>query len=85
MKLHTDQLNIRIPATILGIFFLCFGVYSLIGGSLHTDPYIADRAFWFGVTLILAGLLAIAISWLVQDLHNIWCVYPRTGRGRFRR
>lgn len=84
MQFHKDQLNIRIPATVLGISFFCFGLFSIIGGTDQSDPYIQDRALWFGITLLIAGVLAVAISWLVRDLHNIWCVYPRTGRGRFK-
>jgi len=84
MRIHKDQLNIRIPATLLGLAFFAFGLFSLIGGQGQADPYIQDRAFWFGITLMFAGVLAVGISWLVRDLHNIWCVYPRTGRGKFR-
>jgi len=83
MRFHKDQLNIRIPATVLGIAFFAFGAFSFNGSGTQTDPYIQDRALWFGVTLMLAGALAVSISWLVRDLHNIWCVYPRTGRGKF--
>jgi len=85
MRIHKDQLNIRIPATLLGLAFFAFGLFAFTGAASQTDPYIQDRAFWFGITLMLAGILALGISWLVRDLHNIWCVYPRTGRGKFRR
>lgn len=77
LRLHSNQLAIRILGTITGVGFLVVGAYSLLGGSDHPDAYIRDRSFWFGVTVIIAGIWAVAVSWLDSDLTNVWCRPPK--------
>ncbi|HJM50939.1 MAG TPA: hypothetical protein QGF63_13985 [Alphaproteobacteria bacterium] len=56
--------------------FLVFGIFTLTGRH-HPDPVVAERALGFGSTLVIAGLLALAASWLIADLDAIWCRPPR--------
>ena len=76
MKIHTAGLGTRIAATLLGSAFICVGAFSLVMSPGAPDAYIADRALWMGITFLVAGAAAIAVSWLVADLSNIWCRSP---------
>ena len=79
---HTNQLVYRVLGTVLGVVFLAIGSYSLLGGS-GLDPYTEDRARGFGLAALVAGVWAIAASWLYRDLSNVWCRPPsRWGKSR---
>ena len=78
MRVHRDQLATRIAGTVVGVLFLFIGLYALWGGD-GVDPALRDRAQGFGVAAVIAGLIAIPVSWLVQRLDNIWCAPPRRG------
>jgi hypothetical protein len=65
-----------VAATILGIGFLAVGATSLVMSPSAPDAYLADRALWMGITFLVGGVAAIAVSWLVADLSNIWCKPP---------
>jgi len=71
----------RIAGTLTGAGFLLIGLYAIFGND---DGSIADavraRAHWFGVTALVGGIWAIAVSWLEADLSGVWCRHPR-GRG----
>lgn len=83
MKIHTTGLGTRVAATLLGIGFLAVGATSLAMSPSAPDAYLADRALWMGLTFLVAGVAAIAVSWLVDDLSNIWCKPPpRSWDGR---
>ncbi len=83
MKIHTAGIGTRVAATLLGIGFLAVGATSLSMTGSAPDAYLADRALWMGVTFLVAGIAAIAVSWLVADLSNIWCKPPpRSWGGR---
>lgn len=77
MKIHTTGLGTRVAATVLGAGFLAFGATSIAMSGSAPDAYIADRTLWMGLTLLVAGIASIAVSWLVADLSNIWCRPPR--------
>lgn len=77
MRLHTSNLGTRLGGTALGIGFLVAGVYALSVSGEAPNPMLADRAFWLGATVAFAGVCAVAVSWLVSDLSNIWCAPPR--------
>ena len=79
MKIHRDQLVMRIGGTLVAVFFLFVGCYALFGGGDAVDPQLRERAFGFGISAVLAGLIALPISWLVKRLDNIWCSPPRKG------
>jgi hypothetical protein len=34
---------------------------------------------WYGITLIVIGLIAMASSWRVEDVDRIWCRHPPRG------
>ena len=67
-------------ATLLGMGFLAVGATSIAMIPSAPDPYLADRALWMGLTFLVAGVAAIAVSWLVADLSNVWCKQPRRFR-----
>ncbi len=77
MQVHTSNLPLRIGATLTGIGYGVVGAYAITASTDAPSPELADRAFWLGTTFVIAAVLAIAISWLVSDLSNIWCIPPR--------
>jgi hypothetical protein len=77
MKLYTSNVGTRICGTALGLGFLVIGVFALSISGEAPDAAVGDRTFWLGVTFIIAGISATAVSWLVSDLGNIWCSPPR--------
>ena len=80
MKIHTDNLTIRIGATLLSIGYAGVGAFALAMSGEAPDALLADRSFWMGVTFLIAAALALPVSWLVADLSNIWCIPPRQNR-----
>ena len=82
MKIHTAGIGTRVAATLLGMGFLAVGATSLAMSRYAPDAYVADRTLWLGFTFVVAGVAAIAVSWFVADLSNIWCKPPpRSPRG----
>lgn len=69
----------RIGGTLVALFFLFVGYYALFGGGDAVDPLLRDRAFGFGISALIAGAIALPVSWLVKRLDNIWCAPPRQG------
>jgi hypothetical protein len=83
LKIHTSDIVTRVAATLLGVGFLGVGALSIAMSGGAPDAYLADRALWMGITFLIAGIGAIAVSWLVADLSNIWCKPPpRSWGGR---
>lgn len=77
MRIHRDQLLTRVCGTLLGVGFLAIGAYALVGSFDVADAVARDRAFWFGVTAIIGGVLAVFASLFVEKLSDIWCRQPR--------
>ena len=77
MKIYTSGLGTRIAGTALGLGFLAAGVFALSVSGDAPDAAVGERAFWLGATVAFAGAVAVAVSWLVSDLSNIWCSPPR--------
>jgi hypothetical protein len=77
MKLHTGNLGTRLGGTALGVGFLAIGTFAVSVSGKAPDAAVGDRAFWLGATFAFAGVCAVAVSWLVDDLSNIWCSQPR--------
>jgi|GEM_PF-653538 len=77
MRLHTTGLGTRIGGSALGAGFLVVGAFAMTASGEAPNAAVADRAFWMGATFAFAGLCALAVSWLVADLSNIWCAPPR--------
>ena len=76
IRIHTNQIWLRVLGAVTGTGFLAIGLFALIGSFAH-DGVIAERAFGFGVAASLAGLWAVLVSWLDPDLSGVWCRAPR--------
>ena len=67
----------RVGGTVMGAFFLVVGTYALTGlkntGQLD-DP---DRVYWYGVTMLIGGVLAIGFAWLEPRLDQVYCAAPK--------
>ena len=79
MQIHRDQLVMRLGGTLIALFFLFVGSYALFGGGDAVEAGLRERAFGFGISALIAGLIALPVSWLVKRLDNIWCAPPRKG------
>ncbi len=82
MKIHTDNIGFRLIATAIGIGYGVVGLYALTVSEQAPSAMLVDRAFWMGTTFIVASIAAVAVTWLVSDLSNIWCRAPRHWRKR---
>lgn len=80
MKIYASGLGLRIGATLLGVGYGIVGAFSIWKSGAAPSPELADRALWMGITFLIASVLSIGVSWLVQDLSNIWCRPPRKTR-----
>jgi hypothetical protein len=77
LRVHTSRLGFRLVATGIGIGYAVVGSYVLAIHDSAPTAQLADRAFWLGVTFLIAGVAAVAVTWLVADLSNIWCRPPK--------
>ena len=80
MRIHGDQLAIRILGTLTGAAFVAVGGYALFGADAAIAEPLRERASWFGITALIGGAWAIAVSWLDRDVSGVWCPPPRGGR-----
>ena len=80
VRIHRNQLLTRILGTLVGAGFLALGAYAVLGADDAVPAFVKERAWWFGVTALVAGVLAIAVSWLDPDLSGVWCRPPRQPR-----
>ena len=53
------------------------GYFAISESLAAPSPELAERALWYGITLVIAGVAAFAMSWLAPDLSGIWCNSPR--------
>jgi hypothetical protein len=74
LKIQTSKLWLRLGATMPGICYGIIGAFSVHMSAQAPSAELADRRFWMGTTFLIASVLAISVSWLVQDLSNIWCI-----------
>jgi hypothetical protein len=85
MRFRGDHLAMRLSGTLVGVGFLLFGTFAVIGPGVPTSEEIQDNAFWFGMHLIVGGAMAVFASWTARNLDGIWCRHPRrwgsSGRG----
>jgi hypothetical protein len=84
VRIQRNQLLTRILGTLLGIGFLTFGAYAMFGADESVPGLLRQRAWWFGAAALVAGVWAIAVSWLDADLTGIWCRPPRRPRDLWR-
>ena len=80
LRIHRDQLVIRICGCLTGIGFVLIGAYALIGAHTVASDVSHERAIGFGITAVIVGVIAVLCSLLVEDLSNIWCRHPRRWR-----
>lgn len=80
LKVHTNNMPLRIGATVLAIGYGCVGWFAIDMSMAAPTDVLADRAWWLGITFVLAAVLALSVSWLVADLSNIWCIPPRSSK-----
>jgi len=64
----------RIGATLMGLCYGLVGTFSLYMSRQAPNAGLEDRAYWMGVTFLIAAAAAIVVSWTVRDLSNIWCI-----------
>lgn len=81
MRVHTNQLAVRLLGTLTGAGFLAAGGYALWGADAGVAESLRERAAWFGITALVGGAWAIGVSWLDSDLSGVWCRPPRRWRG----
>ena len=77
MRFRGDHLATRLSGTLVGVGFLLLGAFALIGPGVPTSAENQDKAFWFGMHLIVGGVLAVFVSWTAENLDGIWCRHPR--------
>ena len=62
MKIYTNDIGTRVMGSGLGLAMAGFAGFVLRSSSEAPDALVGDRAFWFGVTLAIAGISAVAVS-----------------------
>ena len=67
----------RVGATVTGVCYGIIGAFAIHMSGQAPSAELGGRAFWMGVTFLIASTLAISVSWLVKDLSNIWCIPER--------
>jgi hypothetical protein len=80
LRLHTNQLAMRVLGTLTGTGFLAVGAYAMFGADDSVAAALRERALWFGITALIGGVWAIGVSWLDPDLSGVWCRPPRQPR-----
>ena len=75
----------RVAGSLLGLGFIAIGLYAIFGSPDELDPALHAHARGFGITALIAGGIAVPVSWLVKRLDNIWCAPPRHGWFRAKR
>ncbi len=77
MRIYRDDIWRRSGGALVGIGLCAFGIYSLTMVPQAPDATLADRAMWWGITLNIAGVASLLLSWLAPDLSGVWCRSPR--------
>ena len=80
MKLQTNNMMTRLGATLASLGYAIVGGFSIYMSYQAPNADLAGRAFWMGVTFLIAAVLAVSVSWLVRDLSNIWCIPARKSK-----
>jgi hypothetical protein len=77
MKVHKNNPAIRLIGSLVALGFLVMGLYAIFGAAPELPEVTRDRAFWFGITCIVAAVFALPLSWLIKDITGVWCAPPR--------
>ena len=80
VRIHRNQLLTRILGSLVGAGFLAIAAYAMFGADDTVPAFVRERAWWFGACAAVAGVWAIAVSWLDPDLSGVWCRPPRQPR-----
>lgn len=80
VQIHRNQPLTRMLGSLMGAGFLAIGAYAMLGADDSISAFVRERAWWFGATATVAGIWAIAVSWLDPDLSGVWCRPPRSPR-----
>ena len=75
--LRTDHLVLRTGGTLMGVFFLAIGYLTLTGLETMEEITNPDRVYWYGVTMVIGGVLAIGFAWLEPRLDQVYCATPK--------
>lgn len=75
--LRTDHLVLRTGGTLMGVFFLAIGYLTLTGLETMEGITNPDRVYWYGVTMVIGGVLAIGFAWLEPRLDQVYCATPK--------
>lgn len=75
--LRTDHLVLRTGGTLMGVFFLAIGKLTLTGLETMEGITNPDRVYWYGVTMVIGGVLAIGFAWLEPRLDQVYCATPK--------
>jgi hypothetical protein len=78
LRFKTDRPWLRIGGTLLGFAFLWVGGVSIHGATTMAGLDAPDRVFWYGVTVMIAGVLAVGAAWLEPRPDRVFC--PTTRR-----
>ena len=79
MPLPRDQWPLRTAGCLFGLGCWAIGLFSIFGGSDTLPELNRERAFGFGITAIVVGLVAV-IGSLASDAHRLWYCVPRRWR-----
>ncbi|MBT3702486.1 MAG: hypothetical protein HOE62_14790 [Alphaproteobacteria bacterium] len=77
MTIYKNEPVIRFIGSVVAFGFLVMGLYAIFGASSELPELNQDRAFWFGITSIIASVFALVLSWLIKDIRGVWCAPPR--------
>ena len=58
MKIQTSRLWFRLSATLIGAGYGAVGAFSIAMSGHAPNADLAGRAFWMGVTFLIASLLS---------------------------
>jgi hypothetical protein len=76
LRINRSQPVKRIFGILLGLGFIAVGLFTLFGGGDLTGV-VAERAFGFGITALIVGVIAVGLTLFADNLDNIWCSPPR--------
>jgi hypothetical protein len=74
---RADHVVLRIGGTVMGVFFLAIGYLTLTGLEGAEGLNNPDRVSWYGVTMVIGGVLAIGFAWLEPRLDQVYCATPK--------
>ncbi|MBT3786924.1 MAG: hypothetical protein HN725_15840 [Alphaproteobacteria bacterium] len=77
MSIYRNDPVIRCIGSLIAIGFFAMGAYAIMGPTSDLPELNQDRAFWFGITCLIASAFALVLSWVIKDVRGVWCAPPR--------